>query len=65
MGEVGRKALVISSAGFHSRKYIGMTGVSVAKLDGCSTTPRWVLRFSSSLFGNEEGLYDDWELKWL
>ncbi len=63
MGEVGSDALVLESKGFHSKKYIGRTGVAVMRLSASGST-RWVLRFSSSLLGNEEGLYEDRELDW-
>ena len=63
MGAVGRKAVVISSTGFHSRRYIGQTGTAVMRM-GASETVRWVLRFPSGLLCSEEGLYDECELRW-
>ena len=64
MGQVGRDALVLASKGFHSKRYIGSVGVAVMRLSA-SGKIRWVLRFSSSLLGNEDGLYDDSELQWV
>lgn len=63
-GYVGRKAFVLSSSGCHSRQFINTTGISVMKLDSVSP-PCWVLRFSSSLCGNSEGVYEEAELRWL
>lgn len=64
MGQVGSDALVLSSTGFHSKQHIGSVGVAVMRLSATGTI-RWVLRFSSSLLSNEEGLYDDNELQWI
>lgn len=63
-GAVGRKAQIINSTGQHSQQFIGSTGVAKMKLIEGSQ-PRWVIRFSSSLRGNKEGLYDDSELRWI
>lgn len=63
MTTVGDKAKVISSNGFHSRKYVGKNGYVIKKfnaLDKCY----FLLRFASNLSGNEEGLYSIDELDW-
>lgn len=62
-GYVGRKAAVIASSGFHSRQYLGRTGVAAAKMS--TSGIRWVIRFSSVLPDGEQGLYDDNELDWV
>lgn len=63
IGAVGKPALVVASSGFYSKRFIGQKGVAVLKLTA-STRVRWVLKFSSSLLGDEEGLFDDCELQW-
>lgn len=62
-GYVGREATVIASSGFHSRQFIGRTGIAAAKLSAAGV--RWVVRFSSVLPDGEQGLYDESELKWV
>lgn len=64
MGTVGDRVRVIASSGFHSKQYVGRTGRSVMKLSATGRT-QWVVRFSSSLTGDEEGLYEEFELEWL
>ena len=62
--EIGSKAKVISSSGAHSRKFVGRTGVAVAKLTA-GREPAWVVRFSTGLPSNEEGLYTENEIEWV
>ena len=61
----GGKGLVKASEGFHSKKYIGMTGVSVMKLSANPSKHFWVLRFPSVLPATEEGLFEESEIQWI
>lgn len=63
--KVGDKAQVICSTGFHSRSFIGQTGTTVMRLDSTPGVIRWVIRFSSSMSVNEEGLFDQREIMWV
>jgi hypothetical protein len=63
-GWIGRKAVVRSSSGFHSRQFVGREGVAVMRLNATDHSYSWVMRFSSTLTGNEEGLYLNSELIW-
>ena len=62
--EICRSAKVLASSGFHSRKFVGRTGVAVAKLVS-GQAPSWVLLFSTGIPSNEEGLYAEDELQWI
>jgi hypothetical protein len=57
---LGGSAKVLSSSGFHSKKYIGEVGYAVQYLGDL-----WVLRFPSVFPQMEEGLFNKSELKWV
>jgi hypothetical protein len=57
---LGGSAKVLSSSGFHSKKYIGEVGYAVQHLGDL-----WVLRFPSVFPKMEEGLFNKSELKWV
>jgi hypothetical protein len=61
----GGNAKVLSSNGFHSKKYVGMKGFSVMKLSSNPSKVFWVLRFPSVLPLLEEGLFSEDEIVWL
>lgn len=63
MAIVGDKAKVVSSTGFISKRFVGQTGIAVMRLTA-TAKKLWVIRFSSGLQGDEEGLYADDELDW-
>ena len=54
---------MLSSSGNHSKNFVGRTGTAVMRLNSRGKAT-WVLLFSSSLSGNEEGLYLEGELQW-
>lgn len=59
----GDKAKVLSSTGFHSKKYVGQTGIVV----GIITSPKkqlCVLKFPSNGIEGVHGLYLEEELEW-
>jgi len=60
---IGDVAVVSSSSGFHSKKFVGLKGIAVMHLVA-SPHSYWVIRFPSNLPSNEEGLYRDDELDW-
>jgi hypothetical protein len=61
---LGGSAKVLSSNGFHSRKYIDETGTAVMRLDS-GKDKMWVLRFPSVFPRMEEGLFNSNELEWV
>tara|TARA_Y100001936_G_scaffold230960_1_gene254523 strand:+ start:523 stop:720 length:198 start_codon:yes stop_codon:yes gene_type:complete len=60
---IGEKAKVSSSTGFHSKQFIGRVGTAVGSIH-LNGRRAWVLRFSTNLIENEEGLFSDDELVW-
>ena len=60
---IGGSARVLTSSGFHSKKYIGETGYAIHSL-GKANKKFWVLRFPSILPKIEEGLFDEHEIEW-